>query len=169
MNDKPDLLASLRAVFDDWENLLAGKTEEDITAQRFSAGWSIKDVIAHLRAWQQISIARLEAALLNTQPEYPTWLGGADPFYAEDHTGEFNDRIYKIYHDQSWSSVHQTWREGFLHFMELGKAIPEKEMHDTQKYPWLKGYALSAVLQGSSEHHREHLDSLSAGAPSTMA
>jgi hypothetical protein len=25
------------------------------------------------------------------------------------------------------------------------------------RYPWLKGYALSVVLQGSCEHHHEHL------------
>jgi hypothetical protein len=31
-------------------------------------------------------------------------------------------------------------------------------MFDTKRYPWLGGYALSAVLEGSLEHHREHLD-----------
>jgi hypothetical protein len=101
VDDKQELLASLRAVFNSWEKLLAGESEEEITVQRFAAYWSTKDVIAHLRAWQQISIARLEAAILDTEPEFPTWLAGADPFFAEDHTDEFNARIYEIYHDQS--------------------------------------------------------------------
>jgi hypothetical protein len=38
-------------------------SEEYITAPQLSSNMSVKDVIAHLRAWQQRSIARLEAAL----------------------------------------------------------------------------------------------------------
>lgn len=57
MKHKEDLLASLRAVFGDWEDLLAYKTESEINAKGRVGGWSIKDVIAHLMAWQQISIS----------------------------------------------------------------------------------------------------------------
>jgi len=52
--------------------------------------------------------------------------------------------------------VQRNWREGFLHFVELGEAVPEQELFDAQKYAWLEGYALSDVLQGSLEHHQEH-------------
>jgi hypothetical protein len=160
MNDKPALLANLQSVFDRWEALLGSHSEEGITTPPPSADWSIKDVIAHLRAWQQISIARLEAALFDTEPNFPAWLAGAEPFYAEEHTGEFNTRIYAIYHDQPWASVHRDWRQGFLHFLEIAEAIPEAEFLDPDRYPWLNGYALGTVLQGSYEHHQEHLQAL---------
>ena len=106
MNDKQELLASLRAVFGDWEDLLADKSESEINAKGRADGWSIKDVIAHLMAWQQISIARLRATKLDAEPEYPAWLEGADPFFAEDHTGQFNARIRQIYQDEPWSIVY---------------------------------------------------------------
>ena len=64
MNDKQRVLTMLREEFKSWEQLLASLSEEQITAPQLPANWSIKDVIAHLRAWQQRSIARLEAALL---------------------------------------------------------------------------------------------------------
>lgn len=161
MDDKQTLLANLRSVFDRWEALLGSQSEEGITTPPPSAEWSIQDVIAHLMAWQQISIARLEAALFDVEPNFPVWLAGADPYYAEEHTGEFNARIYAIYHGQSWASVHQAWRQGFLRFLEIAEAIPETEFHDPHRYPWLKGSALSVVLQGSYEHHQEHLEALS--------
>ena len=157
MDAKRGLLTSLREVFDSWDKLLAGESEEGINAQRYSAGWSIKDVIAHLRAWQQISVARLEAALYNAEPDYPPWLAGADPFFAEEHTDEFNLRIFAIYHDQSWSSVHLGWKQGFLRLLKVAEAIPKKDILDPQRYPWLKGDTLGSVLQGSCEHHQEHL------------
>jgi len=161
MTDRQELLSRVRAVYHSWQKLLEGLCEEEITAQRFPAGWSIKDVIAHLRAWQQISIARLEAAVLDTKLVFPTWLAGFDPFFAEDHTGAFNARIYELTHDQPWSIVHRAWKDGYQRLLDLAEAIPEEEMFDTQRYAWLNGYALSAVVEGSCEHHQEHLDDVS--------
>ena len=71
MNDKKQILTMLKEEFNRWENLLGGMSEEQITAPHLPSNLSIKDVIAHLRAWQQVSVARLEAALHNQQPAYP--------------------------------------------------------------------------------------------------
>jgi len=160
MNDKQQILTTLREEFNRWEELLASLSEVQITAPHLPSNWSIKDVIAHLRAWQQVSIARLEAAQLNKEPVFPNWLSGLDPESEEDRD-QFNARIYEIYHQQPWSRVHQDWRDGFLRFLKLGGKIPENDLLDTEKYPWLKGYSLFAVLQGSYEHHHDdHLEPL---------
>jgi hypothetical protein len=158
MKDKPSLLEALRAELDRWEELLAGMSESEITAPHLPSVWSTKDVIAHLMAWQQVSIARLEAALLDKDQEFPGWLEGTDPFEADtaENRDDFNNRIYEAYRQQSWPSVHRAWRDGFRRFLELGDAIPEDQMMDTKKYSWLRGYPLSSVLEGSYEHHHEH-------------
>ena len=160
MSRKDELVANLETVFHAWEELLAGKSEAEITARPEPEEWAIRDVIVHLHAWQEISIARLEAALRDTQPHYPAWLGGADPFFAEEHVNDFNARIQETHHGQSWASVHHEWREGFLRFLELAGAIPGATMFDAKRHAWLRGYALSSVLEGSWEHHQEHLAEL---------
>jgi len=71
MNGKQQILTTLREDFSRWEELLASMSEEQITAPQLPSNLSIKDVIAHLRAWQQRSIARLEAAVLNRNPSFP--------------------------------------------------------------------------------------------------
>lgn len=96
----------------------------------------------------------------SNEPESPSWLAGVDPFIAEERTDEFNARIYGICQDRSWQSVYRAWREGFLCFLEWSEAVPEVQLLDAKRYPWLKGYPLSAVLQGSCGHHEEHLESL---------
>jgi len=160
MNNKKQMITMLKEEFDRWEELLAGMSEEQITAPQLPSDLSIKDVIAHLRAWQQVSIARLEAALLNREPESPKWPAELEPD-SDDDTDQINAWIYETYHEQPWSSVHRDWREGFLRFLELGEAIPEKDLLDAGRYPWLDGYPLSAVLQGSYEHHhKDHLEPL---------
>jgi hypothetical protein len=44
--------------------------------------------------------------------------------------------------------------------LELAESIPEKDLLEIGKYPWLREYPLSAVLLGSYEHHEEHLEPL---------
>jgi len=160
MNNKTQIITMLKEEFNRWEELLASLTEAQLTAPHLPGNWSIKDVVAHLRAWQQVSIARLEAAQLNQEPVYPAWLAGLDPESEED-TEQFNATIYETYHERPWSSVYQDWREGFLRCLELGETIPDDDLLDTEKYPWLEGYSLFDILQGTYEHHHEdHLEPL---------
>jgi len=159
MNDKAQLLTILKEEFNRWEELLAGISEEQITASDLIADMSIKDIVAHLTVWQQISVARLEAARQNKKPEYPEWHAEFDP-ETEEELAKINASIYESRHQHSWSAVHQEWMERFLHFLELAESIPEKDLLENGKYPWLPEYPLSAVLLGSYEHHEEHLEPL---------
>jgi hypothetical protein len=159
MNDKTQIINMLREEFIRWEELLAGIDEEQITASNRIAKLSIKDIVAHLTAWQQTSVARMEAARHNRDPEFPKWPPELDP-ESEADLDQINAWIYEIHHEKPWSDIHREWRERYLRFLELGEAIPEKDLLDVGRYPWLKGYPLSAVLLGSYEHHEEHLKPL---------
>jgi hypothetical protein len=160
MNDKAKLMAELSDLFVRWQDLLASLTEEEVSAPLESSAWSIKDVIAHLWAWQQLSIARLEAALLQREPQFSMWPAELDP-ESEDHLEAINDWIYHANRDRSWSAVHRNWQEGFQRFLWLAQAIPEQDLMDPERYPWLDGYPLQAVLVGSYEHHLDdHLEPL---------
>ena len=156
MNMKQHILEALREVFDDWESLLAALSEEQITAPRPPSTWSIKDNVAHMMAWQKRSIARMQAAKENREPEFPNWPTGADPD-SEENTERTNAWIYETYRAQPWSNVHQEWREGFLRFLQAAEAITEQDLLSDNKYPWMKPYPLVEVLLGSYDHHKEHL------------
>ena len=159
MNMKEHILAALREQVNRWEELLASLSEEQIATPLLPSHWSTKDGIAHLMAWQQRSIARIEAAQFNREPEFPKWLPEVDPD-SESSTGQINAWIYETYREQPWSKVHQNWKEGFMRFLELAEPIPEKDLLDAGKYPWLKGLPLAFILLASYDHHQEHLEKL---------
>ncbi len=159
MNDKQPVLTALQEEFKRWEAMLDSLSEAQITAAQLPENWSIKDVVAHLRAWQQRSIARLEAAQMGREPEYPRWPTQFDP-EAEDQPHDLNAWLYEQTRDQPWSSVYRDWHAGFLRFLELAAAIPEADLLEVGKYSWLEGYALLGVLQGLCEHHQEHAEYL---------
>lgn len=157
MNMKEHILAALREQFDRWEELLASLSEEQITTPHLPSTWSIKDEIAHLWAWQQRSIARLEAAQFDREPEFPRWPAELNPD-SEGDTDQINAWIYETFREQPWPKVHPDWREGFLRFLELGQAISEKDLLEEGKYSWLEGHPLAFVLLSSYDHHQEHLE-----------
>jgi len=159
MNMKEHILAALREQFNSWEELLASLSEEQITASHFDFDWSIKDVIAHLWAWQQISIARMEGGFLDREPVLPKWIVNLGEDW-EDNADRVNALTFETNHEKPWSEIHQNWKEGFLRFLESGKPIPEKDLLDGDRYPWLKGYSLAFILVASYDHHQEHLEKL---------
>ena len=159
MNMKEHILTALREQFNRWEELLVSLSDEQITVPRYDFNWSIKDVIIHLWAWQQISIARMEAAVRNQEPQFPRWLTELDEDW-EENASQTNAWIYQTYHEKPWPEVYQNWRKGFLQLLELGKPISEKDLLDGDRYPWLKGYPLAFILVASYDHHQEHLEQL---------
>jgi hypothetical protein len=154
---KRHILAALREELDLWEELLADMSAAQITTPLVPSNWSIKDEIAHLWAWQQRTIARVEAALLDRQPEFPRWPAGLDP---DGNPDQINAWIYETYRELPWSQVHQNWSEGFRHLLELAQKISEQDLLAGERYAWLNGYSLALFLLATYDHHQEHLEKL---------
>ena len=159
MNMKEHILAALREQFERWEALLSSLTEEQINTQRFDLNWSIKDIMAHLWAWQQISIARLEGGVKDRAPELPKWIIDSVENW-EEEADQVNALTFELNHEKPWSQIYQTWRAGFLSLLEVGNKLSERNLLDGDRYPWLKGYSLAFILVASYEHHQEHFEKL---------
>ena len=159
MNMKDHILTALKEQFERWEELLSYLDDEQLTTPCFDLDWSIKDVMAHLWAWQQISIARMEGGLHNREPEYPRWIVDSVENW-EENANLVNAVTFEKYHQKPWSEIYRTWKEEFLRFLYLGDQISERNLLDGDKYSWLNGYALAFILIASYDHHQEHLERL---------
>ena len=160
MISKHSAIQQLKDVLDRWGHLLAGLNESQITARNLPDDLSVKDNIAHLRTWQARSIERLEAALNDRVAAFAGWPQGIDPD-DEDHTDRINAWILENHRDWPWPDVHRLWFAGFHRFIDLAERIPESELTDPARVPWLRGQTLMDVLLGSYEHHHvDHLEPL---------
>ena len=143
-----------------WQEILFSVKEPGSVLPVMDNGWSLKDVLAHLSAWQQITLARLKAASDNEEPQYPDWFPGQDP-ETEVDLNRVNTLIQQTWCEKSWSAVHDTWQDQFQHILSLFLLIPEEDFLAAGKFPWLPGYPLLAVLDGARSHHEEHRQALS--------
>jgi len=161
MDMKGHILLALREEFDEWEALLASLSTDQLATPLLPSEWTVKDVMVHLWAWQQRSIARVQAALEGHEPVFQRWHLQLDVDSAEN-TDQVNDWIYQANRSRSWAEVHQMWRDGFLSYLELGGKVMEVDLLDSERYPWMKGYPLVTSQLSSYDHHKEHLDKLQA-------
>jgi len=159
MNMKDHILAALREQFNSWDELLSSLSEELLTTPYFDFDWAIKDVMAHLWAWQQISIARMEGGLQDREPEFPKWIVEAIANWEED-ADRVNALTFERNHNTAWSDIYNRWRAGFLKFLELGEKISERDLLDGDRYSWLNGHSLAVILVASYDHHQEHYEKL---------
>ena len=155
MADKAHIINELRAEFDRWEAFLADLREAQIATPSHPTKWSIKDNIAHLWAWQQRTIARMEAAVHGKEPEFPAWPSHLDP-EIEREPDELNAWLYEQYRESPWPQVYQRWRTGYLHLIELAEAVPEPALMQPGYYTWMGEHPLALMLTASGDHHAEH-------------
>jgi hypothetical protein len=161
MNDKQKTLNKLFDIFNRWQELLTDLSEEQIMEPLLPSMWTVKDVVAHLWAWQQASVARAEAALQGTEPNYPSWwdLLGPDPNEDVDRT---NAWLYEASREKPWLEVYAGWKAQFEHYLKLTRQIPEKDLLEPGRYAWMGDYPLVVSAMGSLDHHQEHFDTLTA-------
>jgi hypothetical protein len=161
MTEKELILIQLKQVFTQWQDLLASLDEEQITSPLTPSAWTVKDIVAHMWAWQQGSVARMQAALQDRQPAYPDWwlANGPNPVADLDRT---NVWIYQANRERPWHNVYSLWRDQFQLYIVLTSRLAENDLLTPRRYTWMGVLAIADSCLISIEHHQEHLDDLKA-------
>jgi hypothetical protein len=158
---KQQVIEDLTLVFQRLQELLADLTDDQITTPLEPSQWTVKYVMAHLWFWQQASVARMEAAIHDAEPDYPDWweLFGPDPEEDVDRTNAWN---YAQNRDKPWPQVYASWNDQFQHYLNLVKQVPEQDLLQVGRFAWMGKYRLLDSTLGSCGHHQEHYDGLGA-------
>lgn len=156
MNEKTAITQLLEDEYQLWLKMLEPLSEEQAEQTQFEA-LSIKDKVAHLWAWQQRTIERLQAALEGREPVFPEWPAGLDPDTERD-LDAVNAWIHDSLKDKNWGEVLADWKTGFQTVIDLSRQIPDEMLMEPGRFSWLGEHRLYDVLYGTYDHHHvEHL------------
>ena len=151
---KPELLDKIRTGYAELDQVLAPLNEAQMTTGGENGAWSIKDILAHLAAWQQRTLTRIEAALRNEKPAIP-------PLTSDEEIDQLNEHFYQENKHRSLSEVLSNFRTSSSQLLEAVQAAPEEVLIDPQRVPWLNGIAVWQIVAGNTyEHIAEHMDSI---------
>lgn len=155
---KQELLRRIRERHADMEQLLAYLSADQMTAPVLDAGWSVKDSLAHLAAWETMMLGwignfqRGERAL--------RWAPG---FEIEGENGErqmnrFNAYLFERNKTRELRDVLDEYRATFAHIVETIEGLSDAEIFEENYFPARNGSPLLDLIIGDSyEHYDEHL------------
>jgi hypothetical protein len=147
---KSRLLEQIDAARASWDALLAELGNERLEEPGVTGDWTLKDVIAHLNGWRDLTVARLEAAVRGEAPPH-LWPSGLD----EDAPGgveAINQWMHERDRDLPAAEVIAKSRDQLQRMHAAVEALPEADLLEPGHYTWLGHWPLSAVVDGSLEH-----------------
>jgi hypothetical protein len=117
--------------------------------------WSLKDIVAHISAWERYMIAWLEGDARGELPELP------GPDMVEVDVDRFNARVYAEWRNEPFEAVLAEFDASFATLLERVEAIPEGALLDPERFSWAGGKPLwHHVAATSYRHYAKHLDQI---------
>ncbi len=153
--NKAELLDDIRREHERLEKLVAQLGEDQLAAPGVVGDWSVKDILAHITAWDRLLPGWLEAAHIGAHPKLPsegyTW---AD----ED---KLNEAIYLQHKDEPLDKALADFRASFALVQREVEALSDEQLTDPQLYQWMHGKPLfSLIAADTSEHYKDFADQI---------
>lgn len=146
---KTQLLDQTRQGYAALQALIAPLSAEEQTDPNTVGEWSVKDVLAHLLAWQGMVRSWYQQGKVGETPITP----------AEGYTWQqipaLNQAIYTTYRDQPLASIQQTFAESHQATLDLIESLSDAEMFTPKVYVWTKSTTLGSYLTSATSSHYE--------------
>ncbi len=144
---KAELLQDIRVERRRLENILAGLAPDEIIKPGVVGEWSVKDVLAHLTAWEQLFLSWYEAGLQGRVAETSPVGMSAKAIDA------LNQIIYDQYRLCSMEEVLEKFQNSYQQVLAAVEAIPEEDLFAAGRYEWTGKWNLADYVAGNTCNH----------------
>jgi hypothetical protein len=152
---KSELIAELDREWAQIERRCFGMSEAEMLNRAGEVEWSVKDILAHLSAWEKYLLDRLGFVMTGQPPRYPVMT-------SIDDVNTFNAQVYEENKDRPLTSVVIEFRNLYSGVMTVLNAIDEKMLHQPYTYDWPDDglNLLQLIRVNTCDHFREHCEAM---------
>ena len=160
---KRELLERMRAGREEWDALIAQIPETTLTRPVLTGGWSVKDLIAHVAAYEKWTAAQIRAANEDRAPSDMELYGVEER--PSDPEGWDLDRqnaaIYAQYKNMPLSEVMAFSGAAFGDLVAAIEMVSDEDIARPGAQPWAGDAALLEIVPGQCyAHYEQHIDDL---------
>ncbi len=155
---KKELLTDIEAEWAHIERVCAKLSEAEMIAPGANGGWSIKDTLCHISAWEKFLLERLGYALTGQKPVTPSMNNW-------DDVHRFNARVYTENKDRPLNSAIIEFRSLYRGVMTVLESMDEEQLRMPYSYDFAEdGLTLLRLIRANTcDHYREHCDAFEKG------
>ena len=158
--NKAILLDKMQAGYAEMGDALAQLNEEQLTTPGVNGEWSVKDVLAHLAAWQRRILGGLhdpESVGSSEETDADESLSG------EERTNRLNERFYQENKTRPLTGVLADFRDSYQEMVETVQAMPEEVLFNQNAFSWTRGTPIWEFVAGNTyDHYQEHIEPIRA-------
>jgi hypothetical protein len=160
---KTELLERMRAGREEWDALIAQIPDSARTESALAGGWSVKDLIAHVAAYENWTAAQIRAANEGRAPT-DRELYGTDEM-PDDPEGWDLDRqnaaIYAQYKEMPLTEVMTFSSQAFADLVAAVAAVSDEDFARSGAQTWTGDRTLLEVVpEQCYAHYEQHADEL---------
>ena len=147
---KAELLANVRTGCAKLESLLEALTPEQLTQPNVQDDWSIKDMLAHIAAWERFTIARLEAMRDMAPLKIP-------PVTSDEQVDAMNARVYAENQARPLAEVMADFQATHQALYTLVESLDEAFLQGAVPFEWGEGRPIWGMVAANTYwHYPEH-------------
>ncbi|NPV65525.1 MAG: ClbS/DfsB family four-helix bundle protein [Anaerolineae bacterium] len=153
---KKALLDDLRAARAEFLAAIEGLSEDEMLRPGVEGIWSVKDIIAHLIAWEAELVTALNRKL---SPAYRN----APPIVLIEDIDEWNMEQYHQHANRPLDILLPDFHGVHKHLLLAIEGLDEQLLEDPLRFEWMEGEPLAYLIQETATwHEQEHAESIRA-------
>ena len=160
--NKTELLEKIESAHQDMMRLLAAMSEEQLTAPNLDGGWSAKDALSHIIAWEMMAMDWLARSVRGEHVK--RFIPGFqyDTEAEREATMEkLNTHLFERDKNRALADVMQDFRAAHKAFYDLVAQTSDADIFDPNRFAWRNGSpAFDMIAANTYEHYREHGDAI---------
>jgi hypothetical protein len=152
---RDELIRRITEGYERIRTLIAGVDPVRLSTDPVLDGWTIKDLLAHLAAWQSITVTNL----FRLERGQPVLYARLDP----QKLDELNARFQAELKDWPLEKVLADLEGSYRQLINRISLLSDQELNDPRHFKQLRGRPLWQVIaENTYQHYEEHLPALEA-------
>lgn len=144
---KAELIAAAHSEFERlWAAVDAVPVHERVRGGVCEA-WSVKDLLAHLHAWREMTLSWEQAGSAGETPPIPA------QGYSFAETPALNSMIHERTRNDDWDDIVARLRATHAELMNVIESYSEDDLFTKQRYAWTRSTSVGAYLASATSSH----------------
>lgn len=136
--------------------LIAKVPEEQRETPVLPGSWSVKTTLAHIAAWEQLTLARVEAVRTGQTPDIP-------PIGSPQQIDAYNEDLKTRAEQRSYADVHEDFERTHKKLLEYVSTMDESLFKREIRAAWSKRRPVWELIGANTcWHYPEHSDAIEA-------
>jgi hypothetical protein len=155
ISTKDELIEASKAARFKLEELLSTLNQTQVLAEDLDGGWSVKDVLAHIVAWEDNMVRWVGQALDGETP--------SDVPPDDDAVNALNEELYIGNKNRDLTGILREFKDSYQRALQATKEVPEEILFNPNYFEWRKGRPLWYMIAANMIwHYQEHTEQLQA-------